>query len=332
MKKILGIGNSLTDILLQTKDDSILAQMNLPKGSMQLVDEKKQSEISSLLQHINHTMVAGGSASNTVNGITRLGGKAGFIGKVGRDEVGEFYTADCLKNGVQTHIIQSDTPSGRCLVLISPNGERTMCTFLGASSELEPKNLSEELFQDYDIFHIEGYLVQNHDLVRKSVHLAKEKGLTVSIDLASYNVVEENLDFLKDIIHNYVDIVFANEEEARAFTGKEPKEALAELAAHVPIAIVKVGKDGSHIKSGDETIHVAGRPSECIDTTGAGDLYAAGFLYGQACGYPLEVCGKIASLVAGNAVEVIGPKMSDETWRLILEQVEEIIKDNSVKK
>jgi len=321
MKKVLGIGNALTDILLQIDDDSTLKQLNLPKGSMQLVDEKKQSEISELLKHKNPKMVTGGSASNTVNGITRLGGKAGFIGKVGKDEVGSFYTNDSLENGIQPYLFESETPSGRCLVLVSDCGERTMCTFLGASGELETHELQSELFEAYDIFHIEGYLVQNHDLVRRAVQLAKKANLQVSIDLASFNVVAENLDFLKEIVADYVDIVFANEDEARAFTGKEPLEALNEIAEQVSIAVVKTGKDGSFVKSGNEIHRIEVRLSNCIDTTGAGDLYAGGFLYGLAHGYPLDVCGKIGSLVAGNIVEVFGAKMNDEKWENIRKEI-----------
>ena len=308
------MGNSLTDILLKIDSDEILTKLNLPKGSMQLVDEKKSSEISSFLKRFETKMAAGGSAANTVNGITRLGGYAAFVGKTGKDEVGLFFKNDIEKNGVYPCLLESETPSGRCIVLISPDGERTMCTYLGASSELNPDDLSGELFEGYDIFHIEGYLVQNNELIRKAVMLAKQAGLQVSIDLASYNVVEGNLEFLQEIIREYVDIVFANEDEARAFTGKEPQDALIVFSELADIAVVKIGKDGSFIKSGDKTVQVSSRKANCIDTTGAGDLYATGFLYGLASGLTLEQCGKTGSLVSGHVVETVGAKMSDEIW------------------
>ena len=317
MKKVLGIGNALTDILLQINNDLLLKQLNLPKGSMQLVDEKKQSEISDSFKHEKPKMITGGSASNTINGISRLGGKAGFIGKVGKDEIGKFYISNSLHNGVEPHIYESEIPSGCCLVLVSADGERTMCTFLGAAAELEGDELTPDLFDGYGILHIEGYLVQNHNLVQSAMQLAKKAGLLISIDLASYNIVDDNLSFLKEIVENHVDIVFANEEEARSFTGKEPLEALDELAKQAPIAIVKVGKGGSHIKSGSNIYHIEARESNCVDTTGAGDLYAAGFLYGLSCNYPLDVCGKIGSLVAGNVVETVGAKMDEGVWEMI---------------
>jgi len=325
MKKILGMGNALTDILLQIEHDEVLFSLNLPKGSMQLVNSDISEQIGAALSKYTRKMATGGSASNTINGLTRLGVTAGFVGKVGKDEVGAFFTSDSIGNGVNPHLLLSETASGRCIVLVSPDGERTLCTFLGAACELSADDLTPEMFLGYDIFHIEGYLVQNHELILTAVRLAKEAGLQVSIDLASYNVVEENLEFLNGIIREYVDIVFANEDEARAFSGKEPQDALIHISNHCNIAVVKVGKDGSFIKSGDKSVQVLPRTANCIDTTGAGDLYAAGFLYGLANNYTLEVCGNIGSLVSANVVEVLGAKMSDDVWRTIHSEIEKLV-------
>lgn len=325
MKKVLGMGNALTDILLQTPNNSVLDQLNLPKGSMQLVDIGKSKEITDILAGVVPVMAAGGSASNTINGITRLGGKAGFIGKIGKDSIGEFFVSDMKNNGADTHLLYGNLPSGHCTVLVTPDGERTMCTYLGAACDLQPTDLNPDIFKGYDIFHIEGYLVQNHDLIRTAVKMAKQAGLMVSVDMASYNVVEANLDFLNEMVRQYVDIVFANEEEARAFTGKQPEEALLHIAEHCDIAVVKIGKDGSYVRAGNEQVDVAVRPSDCVDTTGAGDLYASGFLYGLANDYSLEVCGKIGSLVSGHVVEVIGAKMTDQAWSSIRQEVEHIV-------
>lgn len=319
------MGNALTDILLQIDSDDILVSLNLLKGGMQLIDTERSEEISHAVSTFHKKMATGGSASNTINGITKLGVNAGFVGKIGKDEIGQFFTNDSVSNGVQPHLLLSNTPSGRCIVLVSPDSERTLCTYLGAACELDASDLKLEMFIGYDIFHIEGYLVQNHELIRTAVKLAKNAGLQVSIDLASYNVVEANLDFLQEIVREYVDIVFANEEEARAFTGKEPEEALIHISDHCDIAIVKVGKEGSFIKSADEQVHIKPRLSKAIDTTGAGDLYASGFLFGLANNYSLEVCGKIGSLVSGNVVEVLGAKMTDNVWDVIHAEIKKIV-------
>jgi sugar/nucleoside kinase (ribokinase family) len=325
MRKILGMGNALTDILLQIDSDEVLSSLNLLKGGMQLINTERSEEISASVTNYAKKMATGGSASNTINGITRLGMNAGFVGKIGKDDIGLFFTNDSISNGVQPHLLLSEIPSGHCTVLVSPDSERTLCTYLGAACELEASDLKSEMFAGYDIFHIEGYLVQNHDLIRTAVRLAKQEGLKVSIDLASYNVVEANLDFLHEIVREYVDIVFANEEEARAYTGCEPEEALNVISEHCEIAIVKVGKDGSMIKSKAEKVQVKPRMANCIDTTGAGDLYAAGFLFGLASNYSLEVCGKIGSLVSGNVVEVLGAKMSNEVWETIHADMKQIV-------
>ena len=325
MRKILGMGNALTDILLQIDSDEVLSSLNLMKGGMQLINVERSEEITEAVSQFPKKMATGGSASNTINGITRLGVEGGFVGKIGKDDVGLFFTNDSINNGVVPHLLKSETPSGHCTVLVTPDSERTLCTFLGAACELEAADLNTEMFRGYSIFHIEGYLVQNHDLIRTAVKLAKQEGLKVSVDLASYNVVEENLHFLSEMIEEFVDIVFANEEEARAFTGKEPYEALYEIAEKCSIAIVKVGKDGSYIKSGNEIVQVKPRLANCIDTTGAGDLYASGFLFGLANDYSLEICGKIGSLVSGNVVEVLGAKMTDEVWAQIHLDIKELI-------
>jgi sugar/nucleoside kinase (ribokinase family) len=325
MKRILGLGNALTDILLQIEQDEILTSLQLPKGSMQLISDNTSRQLASTFSEFSKKMATGGSASNTLSGLAKLGTNAGFVGKVGNDDIGTFFMKDSINNGVTPHLLTSNNPSGHCTVLVSPDGERTMCTFLGAACELIADDLTLEMFKKYDILHIEGYLVLNQPLVRRAVSLAKEAGLQVSIDLASYNVVEANLDFLTEIVSNYVDIVFANEDEARSFTSKEPKEAVIQISNLCDISVVKIGKEGSFIKSGLQTIQIKPYAANCIDTTGAGDLYAAGFLYGLACNYSLEVCGKIGSLVSAKVVEVLGAKMSDDAWTTIHAEIKNIV-------
>jgi sugar/nucleoside kinase (ribokinase family) len=199
MKKVLGLGNALTDILLQVSDDD-LRELGFPKGSMNLISMKQAEEIQMRFLSVRKRMVAGGSASNAINCIAALGGKAAFIGKIGNDEVGDFYREDLLKNGVKPILLLSHTAMSGCsIVLITPDGERTFATYLGAAAELCADDIQKDAFTGYDIFHIEGYLVQNHDLIEKSIRLAKEAGCMVSLDLASYNVVNENHAFLKGL-------------------------------------------------------------------------------------------------------------------------------------
>jgi len=324
MAKVLGMGNALVDILTKLKSDITLEEFNLPKGSMQLVDFDKSNLVNIGTDQLEKQIASGGSAANTIHGIAKMGLEAGFIGKVGEDEFGTFFHDDMLKSNIQPQLLTSNTPSGKAMALISPDSERTFATYLGAAVELSPDDIINDHFKGYDYFHIEGYLVQNHALIEKAVKFAKENGLKVTLDMASYNVVEENLEFLKVILDKYVDIVFANEEEAKSFTGMEPEEALNEFAKLCEIAVVKIGKNGSLIKNGSEIFKVNSIEAKAIDTTGAGDLYAAGFIYGLIKNYSLDKCGSIGSILAGKTIEVIGPKMDEQKWDMVRNLVEKI--------
>jgi sugar/nucleoside kinase (ribokinase family) len=269
----------------------------------------------------NH-MASGGSAANTVHGLARLGVKTAFLGTVGRDEQGEFFAADLAKSGITPLLSRSESATGSSRALVSPGGERTMATFLGAAVELSASSLDETRFAGYDHLHLEGYLVLNHDLVEKALSLAKKTGMTVSLDLASYNVVEANFDFLHHICRDHVDVVFANEEEARAFTGSDdPHKSLDILSSCCATAVVKIGEKGSLIRHLGETTHAGIIPVKCIDTTGAGDLYASGFLYGMTQGWHAADCGRVGALLAGKVVEVAGAKISEEGWSYIRENL-----------
>lgn len=325
MKKVLGMGNALVDILVKISDDQLLEKFELPKGSMQLVDKAKSQQLIEALSHLKYEIASGGSAANTINGLANLGIPCGYIGKIHDDKMGETFSKDMTAKGIEAILFNGSQDTGIATTLISEDSERTFATFLGAAVELTPEDLKEEYFAGYDYFHIEGYLVQNHELIEVAVKLAKKSGVKVSIDLASYNVVEDNLEFLKKLVSEYVDIVFANEEESKSFTGKEPEAALADIAEMCEISVVKVGAQGSLVMTENEKVSVGVIKANPIDTTGAGDLYAAGFLYGLANELPLEKCAKLGSLLGGNVIEVIGPKMDEKRWAIIKAGVADII-------
>lgn len=321
MERVIGLGNALIDILVKIENDSLLTQLDLPKGSMQLVDKERSTEIITLLINQNLRQISGGSASNTIHGLAQLGVETSFIGMVGNDDFGNFFHADMEQSGIKPQLLRSKTESGRAIALISPDSERTFATYLGAAVELTPGNITPELFNGYHYLHIEGYLVQNHDLIRKATSVAKSLGMKISLDLASYNVVEANLEFLQEITKEYVDILFANEEEGKSFTGLTGNEALASMAKMVDIAVYKQGKSGSIIQNGTKIYSANAIEANAIDTTGAGDLYAAGFLFGLIKGYSLDKCGAIGSLTSGKVVEVIGPKLEELKWKKILNSI-----------
>ena len=321
-KSILGIGNALIDVLINISDDTVLQKFGLAKGSMTLVDSALSSEIKKETKNFNRIIQTGGSAANTVHGVAKLGGQCGYIGKISNDEMGNFFLSDFTEHNINAHFFYSQTGTGHATALISEDSERTFGTYLGAALELTPEEMSSQIIGQYGILHIEGYLVQNHALIEAAMKIAKENGLLVSIDMASFNIVEENLDFLHEIIRKYVDIVFANEEEAHALTGKNPLDALQAIAGLCQIAVVKLGAQGSVIQTRERVIRIEAIPAQSIDTTGAGDIYAAGFLYALTQNLDLEVAGKIGSLLAGNVVEVMGAKLPPQVWERLLPQIE----------
>lgn len=315
MKRILGIGSTLVDILVQVPNEQTLQELNLPKGSMTYVDINKSVEINEMMtKQYGSQRAAGDSAANTMSGLAKLGAQAGFLTKMGNDETGDFFTHEMTRTGVEMLALKSNTPTGRVIAMVTPDGERTFATCLGASIELSPDDIKPELFDGWDIFYIEGYLVANPDMLRKAIRTAKEKGLKIAIDLASYNVVEESRDFLLELVNDYVDIVFANEQESYALTGMQPEEALHYLAERCEIAVVKVGAKGAFVQRGNETVTISPMQADVVDTTGAGDMWAAGFLAGLVKGEPLQKCGLMGAIVAKNIIEVVGAKMDDNRW------------------
>lgn len=323
LKNILGIGNALVDILTQIPDDSILEKFNLPKGGMYHVDAATSLKIGDYLKTYNNGMAAGGSSANTMSGAAKLGVETGYIGKVGRDERGRFFENAMRETHVKPMLMTTDTPTGCAEAFISKDGERTFATYLGAALELCADDIKPEMFDGWDVFYVEGYLVLNRALLDKVLPLAKAKGMKVALDLASFNVVKDNQEYMQQLAKDYLDIVFANEEEAKAF-GKtdDPLEALHQIASLCDIAVVKVGAKGAYVQQGTQIFRINPIPANVIDTTGAGDLWAAGFLAGLVQGKPLEQCGIMGATLAANIIEVIGAKMDEKRWQKILDSLE----------
>lgn len=303
-KSIVGIGSALVDILTRIDNDSILEELNIPKGSMQLVDEKSSAIIEERLQGYESSMAPGGSAANTIHGLATLGIESGFISYIGKDEIGRFFEESMNSVGVKPLLSHSNTASGTARTIISADGERTFATNLGASLELNESVITSELFKDWDYCYLEGYLIANKPVFKKAITTAKECRCKIVLDLASFNVVEDNREFLNELLPQ-IDIVFANEEEAKALTQMSAEESLHYIADKVDIAIVKVGKKGSLIKRGEEVVTIGCNKVDVVDTTGAGDMYAAGFLYGLINGYDLERCGTIGNHLAESIIQVM---------------------------
>lgn len=306
------------------ENDSVIEELGFPKGSMTLVDNEKSKRIKENTARLVSNMTSGGSAANTIHGIACLGLETGFIGAIGNDETGRVFERDMKDVGVRTYLKKKDTDTGTAVAMISKDSERTFATHLGAAETLVAEDLNIAMFEGYDYLYLEGYLITDYELVEQACKYAKMAGLKVAIDMASFNVVEAFIDKFRRIVEEYIDLIFANEEEAKAFTGMENEDALEKLAELCEIAVVKIGSKGSLIRRGEEMYKVGAQKVESRDTTGAGDLYASGFFYGLLSGKNLEKCAMIGTLLAGTVIKVIGPKMRDDQWSDIKQKIKKI--------
>lgn len=310
--QVIGVGSPLVDILIRVEEDFIGA-IEGDKGGMVLVDNATITEIIRRFQDA-YEQAPGGSAANTIRGIAKLGISCGFVGKVGRDGLAQYLEEEFRQMGVTPLLKRDHDETGRVLSMITPDGQRTMRTYLGASLKLKPADISVEEFKGAEIVHVEGYLLFNRDLIMAVLKAAKEAGAKISLDLSSFEVVNAARDILHDTLKNYVDIVFANEDEALALTGKPELESLAELAGLCEIAVVKMGKDGAYIKRGDSICKVDACKAQVIDTTGAGDLWASGFIYSLIKNFDLRKCGYLGSLLASKVIENVGAFITEKGW------------------
>lgn len=315
--RITGIGNTLVDILINESDQFLIDQKK-EKGGMTLAE---YDEIDTILSKTNQepVIVPGGAVCNTIVGISHLGGDTRFIGSRGNDTYGEIFIKALKDGNVEPIVAISDAKTGNCLSVITPDAQRSMFTFLGASTLLSPTSITPDMFKETAIADVEGYLLFNPDLMMAGLKAAKAAGCLIALDLSSFEVVTAAWDILGDIIKDYVDILIANEDEAKAYTGHETEDkAIEKLSQHVTYAVLKVGERGSYVSHKNTITRIKAQLGNSpIDTTGAGDLWAAGFLFGIANGFSIEKCGQLASACGYEVCQVMGTQLSENAWKRI---------------
>lgn len=322
---VVSIGNPLMDVLIEV-EEGFLKELNLTKGNMHLLNEEEIAKLEEKLDKNNVKIAPGGSVANTLTALSMLGHKVAYFGKVGKDDHGERYHNKLIENGVLSKVIKVDGMTGRAITFITPDSERTFATHLGVATMLEDNEINEADIMEAKFLHITGYVLDG-EITRKAairaLNIAKSNNVKVCLDLADPNIVNRNKELLKSIIEEYVDIVIANESEAKAFTGEEPEQAIDILSKITDIAIVKLGEKGSLIKNKDNLIRIDGFKVNAVDTTGAGDIYTAGFLYGLLNGLDLEASGKVASFIASKVVEVKGARLD----KMPIEEINNLLKN-----
>ena len=300
----IGIGSALLDFIVEV-DDKFIERLGLTKGNMHLIDARQSKEILQLISSMNMYTAPGGSSANTIAGIAMMGGKASFVGNAGSDENGRIYIDKTLEAGATSFIRRGEGITGHAITFITPDSERTFATHLGAAVELSADDIDFSIISNSSILHLEGYLFESNnlrDVCYRSMKKAKDNGVLISIDLSDPALVLRIRDVFNDVVVHYADIIFANEEEAFAFTGLKERDALNALSNNSFAAVVKLGARGSLIQSEGRVIDIDVVDTDVVNTNGAGDMYAAGLLYGIASNMSIELSGKMASYAASLAV------------------------------
>ncbi len=317
---VLGIGCAVLDVLAHV-DEALLASVGGIKGGTEQIDAKRSAELLRRLPQ-QPSVKPGGAAANTVIGLGQLGTAAGFLGKLGKDSEGELFRRNLKASHVRTDALKEDPqlPTGHCISLITPDSERTMRTFMGASETLTPEDLTKEDFRGYSHCLMEGYMLRNLPLVLAILQLAKAADLTICMDLSAPEIVKKSQHILPQLLIDFVDVIFANELEATALTGlTEPEASLRAMTEFCSLPVVKRGREGALIWDAQQQrpVAVPAVDVKAVDTTGAGDLWAAGFLHASLNGATLYEAGCFGGHVAAEVVQVTGTTIPPERWETL---------------
>jgi sugar/nucleoside kinase (ribokinase family) len=317
---VVGIGNALVDVLSHETDEFLEAN-GLVKGSMMLIDTDRAHELYEAMGP--GIEVSGGSVANTISGIASFGGQAAYIGRVYDDQLGAVFAHDMRATGVvfRSAPAAEGPPTGRCLIVVTPDAQRTMNTYLGSSEFFGPEHVDSELITDARVTFLEGYLFDRPEAKEaywKASRVAHDAGRLVALTLSDTFCVVRHRDAWRDLVADQVDILFANEHEALALYEVDTfDEALAAARADVDVVALTRGPAGSVVARGDELVEVDAHPVEVVDTTGAGDLYAAGFLFGFTHDRSLAECGQLGSIAASAVLGHTGPRPGVSLAQLI---------------
>ena len=309
---VVGLGNAIVDILAPA-DDAFLSKLNIHKGTMTLVDLDQASDIFEKMPPVS--MISGGSVANTMAGLASLGGRGAFVGKVTSDQVGQFFSHDIQAAGVDfTTPMADDGPeTSKCLIMVTPDAQRTMCTYLGASTSLSVADLDQGLIESAQITYLEGYLWDSElprQALRQAASWAREAGRLVAFSLSDPFLMQRYRADFQAFIPEMVDVLFANEAEITAlYQVNTLEEAIDRVRGDVAVAAITCGADGSVVIAGDDRYAVPAAPVDnVVDTTGAGDLYAAGFLYGYSRNYRLDECALLGGIAAAEIISHVGAR------------------------
>jgi len=310
--EILGIGAPLLDHLLPISEE-YLQKIPGEKWGMEVIDHKEMRKIIEE-SGVTPIQVVGGSSQNTIRGLARFGHQCAVTGKIGQDAIGKFVKKQMQELLIDTAYSYSSTPTAQVLSLITPDGKRTMRYYGGASNEITPEDLDPRLFEGIKLVHIEGYTLLYPGLTRRGMELAKQAGAKVSFDLGSFEMVKNYRELIMNLLENYVDLVFANEEEIDALVNHGPEEGCRQLSALCEVGVVMLGEKGSLVGRRAKVKAYPAFPVKPLDTTGAGDLFVSGFLHGYLLGRPDDESARYGAITGSAVTQYVGAEIPAEEW------------------
>lgn len=310
--QILGLSAAIVDHLVFVENEELF-DIAQEKGGWASIDHETFCQYLKAIEGRTNTC-PGGSGVNVIKGLSQLGNKCAVVGKIGPDEMGDYFTEQLSKKGIMLFLEKGILPTGQAICFITPDGQRTFRAYVGASHSQSDLKLDVSLFQGIDLFHVEGYQLIEPELVLRSLKVAKALNIKTSIDLANAELIRKFRPIILEILEKYVDIVLCNQDEALELTGLEPKEASAFLAKYCPVAVVTMGEKGCWVQRAKEQIFVPAFFVPPIDTTGAGDYFASGFLDGYLKGHSLRFSAIQGALIASYVVRTVGTELSQASW------------------
>lgn len=327
---IYGLGNALVDFEIETTADE-LTSLDVEKGVMTLIEEERQEHLFNAFHGKHHSRACGGSAANTIIGAQSLGSQCFYSCKVAQDETGEFYRDDLLKHGVHSNLSSESLEqgkTGKCLVMITPDADRTMNTFLGITGDISYSQVDEEALKASEYLYIEGYLSSSpvaQNAAVKAMQFARANRVKTAFSLSDPNMVRFCRDGLEQIIGEGVDVLFCNKDEATMYTHQEDTEKAADSLRKIAnTVVITLGAEGALVVSENELVKISGNSVDAIDTNGAGDLFAGSFLHALCQGHELLEAGQLASFASAQLVTQYGPRLTDDKLNIVKQFAEEI--------
>jgi len=329
--EVLAVGAPVCDQIIMVDDDFLV---NVPgnKGGSAPIDFATLSNVLSKAEACQKIQCLGGSAANTINALNALGTKCAITGAVRNDEAGSLYAQRLQQKKITPYFTKSEKPTAQVISCVTPDGQRTMRCFLGACSDYNSSHLQERYFKGTKLVHFEGYALynENGELVKNAMRMAKKAGAKISIDLASFEVVRNYHPLILSLLKDYVDIVFCNEDEAKELSSNASIEEASDLlGSYCQVAVITLGPKGCLVNSDGQRIFCPTTPVQCIDSTGAGDIFAAGFLHMFLQGYSLQECAKVGHILGRAVLQVLGAQLPDNVWKEVLNEIQ-LVKENKL--